>query len=336
MSSQFDSEENSIAAAVSAGMAIGEPHVLVDDQLAIVLKPSGASVEQIDLQAFEDKYAANPRRKTGARSLATAASFIAYVNAHKLGSTAIYANKLNTKFAAVFNDHEPEPRERTEHDLGAFTKPERAEPMPQEVLDMQKVAAEASTPAMKVTLVRVEYDHLGMPGHGDFTATYNCPPSVEWQRWNRNSQHLADGATKKGMAQAEFMQFLEDNLLDIIRPSSGALLQAVHSFEAKKDVDFKSATRLQDGSITFNYNEQVNEVAQPGKLSLPEVFTILIPVFDGGAKYELDARLRYRITGGGLLLWYELVRPHKVLEHAFNTVLDEVTAGVVDVPVYAV
>jgi uncharacterized protein YfdQ (DUF2303 family) len=321
-------EDNNTAAAIEAGMLIGEPREITPG-LAVVLKPQGAQIEQIDLRAFEAKYAESPLRKKGSRTLSTAAAFIAYVNAHKLPSTAIYSSKAGSSFEAVLNDHEPETREAKSAVLG--------DAMPQDVQEhaaaVEQAAAEQGS---KFTLVRVEYDALGTPGWGDFTARYNCPLSVEWQRWNKHSQHAADTAGKRGMSQVDFMQFLEDNLLDIVKPASGALLQAVHSFEAKKDVAFKSATRLQDGSVTFAYTENVNEVAQDGKLSLPSEFTICIPVFDGGAKYEIDARLRYRVGGGGLTLWYELVRPHKVQEHAFNTVLAEVKDGVADVPVYDV
>lgn len=315
------SEIRDIQAAINAGMNIGEPHQVGDSgRLAVVLTPAGTQLHKIDLQAFEDQYLETPRRKTGMRELATAESFIAYVNAHMLASTAIYADKDATKFEAVFNDHEPEPRE-------AGASIEQREPT-----DEEKAVMPEGIKMQRVTLM---LEDLGAPGWGDFKATYACPVSVEWERWFKNSQHAADADSKRAMTQVAFMQFLEDNLLDIIKPSSGALLQAVHSFEAKKDVAFKSATRLQDGSVVFNYSEQVNEVAQDGKLSLPEAFTILIPVFDGGAKYELDARLRYRVGGGGLKLWYELVRPHKVLEHAFNTVLEQVKAGV-KAPVYSV
>lgn len=287
-----------IDAAITAGMLMGEPRMLAGDELAVVLVPQGAKLEQIDLRAIEQKYAEHPLRKTGSRALATAAAFIAYVNAHKDSATSIYAGKLNTTFSAVFNDHE------------------------RNIPDQQADGSE-TLPGL-----------LGRPGHGDFRAAYACPLSVEWKRWTSRSQHEAE--PKKGMPQAEFMQFLEDNLLDITKPDSAMLLGAVRSFEAHQDVKFKSATRLQDGTITFNYQETINEVAQDGKLSMPEGFEITIPVFEGGTRYIVEARLRYRIQAGGLILWYELVRPHKVIEYAFNTVRDEIMAAVGQVPVYDV
>lgn len=317
----YEDAQSGIEAAIEAGTMIGEPKIIGESgRLVGVLVPAGARLEQIDMQKFEDQYLDNPRRKTGTVSMVTAASFIAYVNAHKLASAAIYAKKSSTRFDAVFNDHEPEPRSTAIIEERELTDQERTQ-LPE---------------GAKVQHVTLHMEPMGAPGWRDFGASYLCPQSVEWVRWMKNSQHAADGERKAVMTQQDFMQFMEDNLPDIIKPTSSHLLQAVHSFEAKKDVAFKSAMRLQDGSVTFAYTESINEVAQEGKLSLPEQFTILIPVFEGGTKYELDARLRYRVGNGGLKLWYELVRPHKVLEHAFNTVLDEVLKGVVDVPVYHV
>ena len=62
--------------------------------------------------------------------------------------------------------------------------------------------------------------------------------------------------------------------------------------------------------------------------------TLSIPVFENEAPRELDARLRYRIKPGegSLSLWFELVRPHKVLEAAFRETWSRI-AGETQVPV---
>lgn len=41
-------------------------------------------------------------------------------------------------------------------------------------------------------------------------------------------------------------------------------------------------------------------------------------------RYAVEARLRYRIDGGKMQMWYELVRPHKILEDAVSAVWDEI------------
>lgn len=298
------------AEALSAGMALADPVEIADCLHAFVL-PEGAKLHLEDTQKLRD----HPRRKTGSRSLATAESFIAYVNAHKTGSTAIYANKGQVNFAAVFNDHEPEPS------LTSTT--EEDPPTPAGMPD-----------GLKMTRITLTLEEGGAPGWGDFTATYACPLSIEWKRWTSKSQHAAED--KKGMRHPDFIQFIEDNLLDITKPASGAMLAAVRSFEAKQDVKFKSAVRLDNGDTAFAYSEETTGTAVDGRLTLPETFELTIPVFEGGQPYLVEAKLRYRIGGGGLTLWYELVRPHKIIEHAFNEVKAKIEAGIAAVPTYSV
>lgn len=172
-----------------------------------------------------------------------------------------------------------------------------------------------------------------LPGHGDFGAAYNCPLSDEWRRWIGKSQHDRD--EKKGMGHAEFIQFIEDNMLDITRPDSAQMLAAVRSFEAKRDVQFKSAKRLDNGDVSFAYVEDTQQQTPAGSLSLPSKFEITIPVFQGGTAYAMDANLRYRVGPHGLVLFYELVRPHKSLEHAFAAVSKQIAEGT-NVPMFSV
>jgi uncharacterized protein YfdQ (DUF2303 family) len=298
---QVEEQKNasSIAAAIVAGTMIADTRELIPEELVAVLVPNGARLEQIDLRAFDQKYANHPLRKTGRQDLATAAAFIAYVQAHADESSSIYANKAGTAFGAVFNDHQRNPPARP--------------------------AAEGDAPRGLLD---------GMPGHRDFLANYACPLSVEWKRWMAKSQHEKE--RKEGMAQVDFMRFLEDNLQDITSPAGAVLLTAARNFEAHSDAKFKSATNLDNGSVVFNYTENVNEVAQEGKISLPTAFEITIPVFDGGDPYVIEARLRYRVGQGGMVLWYELVKTHKILEHAFNKVRDQIIAALPAVPVYDV
>lgn len=141
---------------------------------------------------------------------------------------------------------------------------------------------------------------------------------------------------KKEMTQESFAYFIEDNLPDFKSPEGGKMLEIALNFRVKQGVAFKSAIRLQDSQVQLEYTEQ-NEAGagSAGKMSIPETFTIEIPVFDGleAKKYRFEARLRYKLGGGSLALRYELIRPHKVIEQAFKDVLEQVKKGVKDVPV---
>lgn len=156
------------------------------------------------------------------------------------------------------------------------------------------------------------------PGWREHTATYTCPISKEWAIWSRNSG--------KGCAQTEFAQFIEDNLPDVIEPEAAQILEISRSLTAKKKVDYTSAVRLANGEVQFIYQEEIQGTTQKGQLQIPEEFVIAIPVFENGPRYKLTARLRYRIAEDTkrLVMWFDLLRPHKVLEDAVMEVWREI------------
>lgn len=161
-------------------------------------------------------------------------------------------------------------------------------------------------------------DTAEYPGWGDHRATYVPPLSTEWNTWL--------GASGRQMAQADFAQFIETNLPDIAEPAGADVLQVARTLEAKKKVNFASSVRLSDGSVQFLYEEDVQGSAQKGALKVPEAFVLAIPVFENGELWRVTANLRYRIgEGGKLAIWYELLRPHKVLEGAVSTLRTQIS-----------
>lgn len=155
------------------------------------------------------------------------------------------------------------------------------------------------------------------PAWKDYRASYACPLSTEWKAWTTMSG--------RQMSQAEFAAFIENNLPDIAVPPAADMLEISRSLEAKKKVNFASGIRLSNGQNELTYEEQMSGTANKGKLSVPEEFVIGVPVLEGGIKYAVTARLRYRIADGGTLaMWFELVRPHKILEDAVQAVWKEI------------
>lgn len=165
--------------------------------------------------------------------------------------------------------------------------------------------------------VAVFDDHGATPGWQNYQAAYACPLSNEWKTWTANS-----GQQK---TQELFAQFMENNLPDIAVPAAADMLEISRGLEAKKKVNFASGIRLSNGQNELTYEEEITGTAQKGKLQVPEEFTLGIPVLEGGINYAVNARLRYRIADGGkLTMWYELIRPHKILEDAVRQVWVEI------------
>lgn len=153
---------------------------------------------------------------------------------------------------------------------------------------------------------------LDYTGWKEHTAKYTCPLSDEWKIWEPGSGHP--------MTQQQFAQFIEDNLPDIYKPVGAEMLEISRTLEAKKNVNFLSETRLHNSTVDFTFEEKVEATANKGKLQIPQTFTIKIPVFTNSEIVEIVAKLRYKLDSGKLSLWYELERPHKVLDIAFNNV----------------
>lgn len=167
-----------------------------------------------------------------------------------------------------------------------------------------------------------EFDTTGATGDiteqadwRQFRASFVVPPSREWLTWTRQNRNP--------MSQVAFAEFVLDNLPDVVNPDGSTLYDAAVSFEASSAGRFKSAVRLQDGSHNFQWVNE-NRPGEGGTIKLPDMLELAVPVFENEPTVALQARLRYRVKDDSLSIWFELVRPHKVLEVAFRGVWNRI------------
>lgn len=151
----------------------------------------------------------------------------------------------------------------------------------------------------------------------DAPATFTIAQTVEWATWQANNG--------KRKTQQEFAEFIEDNSADIFDPSAADMMMVARELEAKKEVNFASAVRLDNGQTQFHYSEETRGTVGKGKLEIPEFFKIRLRAYLGAPPVEVMARLRYRIAENKLSMWYDLLRPHKVKEQAFEAIVTEVS-----------
>lgn len=157
------------------------------------------------------------------------------------------------------------------------------------------------------------------PGFGDYRARFEVPFSREWREWTSQ-----DG---KQQTQIDFAHFIERNMLDIAAPSGAELMELVLDFEAARSGKFRSTQKLQNGATNFVWIDEDDARGAGNQLKIPQFFSLQIPVFDNEAPCAIDARLRYKITPDQkLMLWYELVRAHKVADEEFTRIRDLVKA----------
>lgn len=172
--------------------------------------------------------------------------------------------------------------------------------------------------------IAVFNDHTaGAPDWRDHRAVFQPKHSEPWNTWMKRN-----GPDKAFMGNVEFAEWLEDQSLDVVEPTGAAMMTMALSFRATESAKYSKAASLQDGSVTFEYDRTVegSSTIAGGKAKIPERFTIEIPVFDGPDEpaYQIEARFRYRLVGGGLKIWYQLERPQLVMETAFKEIWSKI------------
>lgn len=153
-----------------------------------------------------------------------------------------------------------------------------------------------------------------------YRALYEFPLSEQWKAWKK-----VDGVA---MDQADFAEFLEDRVLDLIAPDISqdgdgneikklppqvaqllahlggrcAFPQDIITLSRGLEItaNSKTATRIDvqtgEGSLIF---EESHVGADKQKVQVPKLFMICIPVFDRSPYlYRIPVRIRYRLTGG--------------------------------------
>lgn len=175
---------------------------------------------------------------------------------------------------------------------------------------------------LSTSTVRGIIDHSQEEGgarYHDHLATFQAKHSPEWLLWV--------GSNGKKMDQVQFAQFIEDNAPDVGTPSATQLYEMALKFEAVKTGDFKSAIRLDNGSATIGYKDETVGTAGGGTIAIPKEFGLLIPIYQGQEKESVTARFRYRLNGGELTLWYDLLRIENIKRAAFESIIEGIASG---------
>lgn len=161
----------------------------------------------------------------------------------------------------------------------------------------------------------LDYDEPGAPAWGEHVAWLKLQHSPEWLEWTKRNRQV--------IRQADFAEFIEDQLRYIVQPDGAALMEMVTQLEAKRSVAFRSGVNLQNGSVQLQYEE--TEEPRKGNIIMPRSIVIGPRVFLGDRQVRVDVRLRYRITNEGALTFqYVLDEPEHIVEDAFAAVVGQV------------
>ena len=173
----------------------------------------------------------------------------------------------------------------------------------------------------------LDYHHMSHgPAWCNHLVTYECPITPEWKRWQQFS------GVK--MSQHDMALFIEDMAPEIMEPTGADMLEIASSLTAKNNVEFRSGIRLDNGEVKLTYNEVIEGAAgRTGNLSIPQQIKIVVPIHRGGIHYEMDARWRYTVRDGKLSLWYDLIRPQRIVDAALDELITKLRDAFKGLPI---
>jgi uncharacterized protein YfdQ (DUF2303 family) len=180
------------------------------------------------------------------------------------------------------------------------------------------IFADTETPTLTAVLDYSPGGEGAAPRWGQHRSVYSLPLSEKWQLW------VAHDA--EPMGQEAFAQFVEDHLDDIRSPTGDSgdsdlpaaadLLTMARNLVIRSRGEFsRSINPVTGESALVSKHENTSESTK-----IPRGFLLGIPVFEAGALYAVEARMRFSMLNGRPTFAYALVNPDEKLRDAFNEV----------------
>lgn len=185
-----------------------------------------------------------------------------------------------------------------------------------------------SSPSITAVIDYHEESHEGTPRYGEHRSHYAFSLSDEWNAWGQHQN--------KRMSQADFAEFLENHISDVISPdnaddklrefsellggtfaSPSRLVELSRGLQVNEGARVEQKVNISSGEATLHYTS-THADANGAPLKVPNLFLLGIPVFRCGPLYQVPVRLRYRIISGSIQWFYELYRTDRVFDHAFK------------------
>lgn len=246
------------------------------------------------VKVFVDEWRTEPERRKGVAVVTTLDSFVALVNRFKDAGS------------AVFCDSEP------------------------------------SSPKL-IGVLNYHPPQNAAPRYNDHRVLYRFPVAEEWMTWT--------GSDGNSYPQADFAAFIEAHIADVADPSqagdsvkelcktlgvelaSPARLMALsRGLAVNVGAKVAQAVNLTTGEASIRF-ETEHSGPDGAPLKIPGAFLLALPVFRSGERYQVAARLRYRVLGGAIVWSFSLHRTDIVFDHAIGEAAKKAQTGT-DLPLY--
>lgn len=235
-----------------------------------------------------------PSRVAGRVVVETEDSLVAYVRDFKTTGTRLFANISANVIVAVLDYHEG--RTDAVADMGTGSGSLEDQP-----------------------------DYVSAPDFGTHVAKLALPYSEQWETWSDMDTRM--------VSQVEFARFLLENMADVESPDGATLLELVKDLRGTRTKKFTGNVNLNAVADSFQYEDRQTVGAGHESVSIPNGFSLRLPVYFGGETVELHAQLRTDVSESGQLsLGFKLLRRESVRQATFQQLVRNV-ASVAGVPV---
>ncbi|WP_430470042.1 DUF2303 family protein [Thalassospira lucentensis] len=268
-------------------------------QVPVIILPEGRTAGSV--QEFIDEVREHPKRRKGTSVMQNLDSFVDMTNRFKSDFSAVFginnAASADLSLTTVFDYHDPSETED------------------------------------------------GIPRFMGHRCVYRFPMSDEWRAWMDQDDEWLD--------QNSFAEFLEEHIIDIAAPPAfdakpdltefekhllnlistlgskftgpSGILELSRGLSIRTEEKLESRQNLATGEIALKFSNE-HQNTEGGKLVVPDLFLINIPVFKNGPCYLIPVRLRFRKDGAKVLWKFLLHRTELILNHAFGEGCDKVKA----------
>jgi uncharacterized protein YfdQ (DUF2303 family) len=143
------------------------------------------------------------------------------------------------------------------------------------------------------------------PRWGKHQATFKATRTIAWEAWRSSNE--------KWMSQRDFIDFLDDRMLDIIEPAAADLQDMMRIVRIIKDGSFASEVSKDGTGQAVGITNEVKAKVGAEALELPTQISLMLPIFEGTDVVKVQARLKVRPDDGNLKMSYSL-RNYQELE----------------------
>lgn len=156
-----------------------------------------------------------------------------------------------------------------------------------------------------------ELEEGNQPRWGSHTITMKPRYTPAYAAWRERH--------RKQLGQRDTMEFLEDRMVDVVKPDAADVMDMVMNFDGLTKVTFSSSQRLTDGRVQVVYKE---EEADSGRVTFYEELTLMLPVFEGAEPEPVKVRVRHRTRDGQLSFIFVIANIEELERAAFERLCD--------------